>query len=121
MSSQLSHLSGVNGTPLGEACDAINTNTANSRLPPIGVKGGSASGDIDQFSSNKPVVVRSIDTHRSSQSVTIKQVTRTQALMLTQAIVRLQSTYQDQILVEVCSDMSFATDQVTWIRNKCIL
>ncbi|XP_074577177.1 GBF-interacting protein 1-like isoform X1 [Curcuma longa] len=77
VSSQLSHLSGVNGILLEEAYDAINTKTANSRLPPKGVKGGSASGqlarDIDQFSSNRPVVVPSIDTYSSSQSGTIKQ------------------------------------------------
>ncbi|KAG6536158.1 hypothetical protein ZIOFF_001207 [Zingiber officinale] len=77
VSSQLSHLSGVHGILLEEARDAINTKTANSRLPPKGVKGGSASRqlarDIDQLSSNKPVAVPSIDTHSSAQSGTIKQ------------------------------------------------
>ncbi|KAG6474750.1 hypothetical protein ZIOFF_068689 [Zingiber officinale] len=78
VSSQGSHISGVNGTPSEEISDAVTTKTANSRIPIKDSKGGSASGpylqNIDQLSSNKPVPVPSIDPCTPAELGTMKQI-----------------------------------------------
>ncbi|KAG6472946.1 GBF-interacting protein 1-like isoform X1 [Zingiber officinale] len=78
VSSQGSHVSGVNGTPSEEISDAVTTKTANSRIPIKDSKGGSASSpylqNIDQLSSNKPVPVPSIDPCTPAELGTMKQI-----------------------------------------------
>ncbi|KAG6467923.1 hypothetical protein ZIOFF_072488 [Zingiber officinale] len=78
VSSQGSNVSGVDGAPSEANSDAVTTKTTNPRLPSKDAKGGSAPGqlqrDMDQFSSNKLVMVPSTDTHTPSELGTTKQI-----------------------------------------------
>lgn len=92
MSSLGSNVSGVNVAPLEENSDAVITKTVNPRLPSKDAKGGSASGqsqrDVDQFSSNKLVMVPSTDTRTPAELGTTKQVNGSSGLILQQPLVR---------------------------------
>ncbi|KAG6469659.1 hypothetical protein ZIOFF_070589 [Zingiber officinale] len=78
VSSQGSNVSGVDGAPSEANSDAVTTKTTNPRLPSKDAKCGSAPGqlqrDMDQFSSNKLVMVPSTDTHTPSELGTTKQI-----------------------------------------------